>query len=100
MLAILLALYLFKLGQKSQNRVVCCASLSNLHTNLAQATTNAEIVPEDSSTNEFQVVNVPNVPRSLPSYSECEFDQNNQSNLSSTHQEPPSYEEALKLNWM
>ena len=71
-------------------------SLSNLQNNdtQGQANSNSEMVPEGSASIGQQVTNVPSVPRSLPSYSECDFDQN------STCQEPPSYEEALKLNWV
>ena len=99
---------------KSQNQVVPVVSFSNnvIH---VQATTNSEIDPEGSSSNHQEIRNVsnvqsisnvpsvsnipsvPNVPRSLPSYSECEFDQHNQNNLSSTNQEPPSYDDALKV---
>ena len=99
-LAIIFFVWLLMSGQKSQNQVVCVVSLSNLQNNFLQAEvrTNAEIVPEDS--NYHQVSNVRTVARSLPSYSECEFNQNNQSEFCSTNQEPPSFEEALKLNWI
>ena len=99
---------------KSQNQIIPVVSFSNnvIH---VQATTNSEIDPEGSSSNHQEIRNVsnvqsisnvpsvsnipsvPNVPRSLPSYSECEFDQHNQNNLSSTNQEPPSYDDALKV---
>ena len=82
--------------RKSKNQVVCVVSLSNLQNNdtQAQATTISDTVPEASTSIRQEVTNVPSVPRSLPSYSECDFDQN------ATCQEPPSYEEALKLNWV
>ena len=82
--------------RKSKNQVVCVVSLSNLQNSdtQAQATSYLDTVPEASTSIRQEVTNVPSVPRSLPSYSECDFDQN------STCQEPPSYEEALKLNWV
>ena len=96
---------------KSQNQVVPVVSFSNNVIHI-QATTNSEIAAEGSSSNHQEIRNVPNVrsfpnvlsvpnipsvpnaPRSLPSYSECEFDQHN---LSSNNQEPPSYNDALKV---
>ena len=95
-IGILLSVCILQAIRKSQNQVVCVMSLSNLQNNdtQAQANSNSEMVPESSGSIHQQVTNVPSVPRSLPSYSECNFDQN------STCQEPPSYEEALKLNWV
>ena len=73
--------------------------MSNLVNNVkrAQNATSSDSTPESSSSIHQEVNHVPSVPKSLPSYSECEF---NQSFHSSTHQEPPSYEEAVKLNWI
>ena len=101
--AIILFVWLLISGQKTQNQVVCVVSLSNLQNNVVQAEvrTNAAITLEDSSNSILrQASNVRTVARSLPSYSECEFNQNNPSEVSSTNQEPPSFEEALKLNWI
>ena len=80
-IAIVLTICLLKVGLKSQN-------------NIAQV----ETIPEDSSSHHHQGFFVPNIPRSLPSYSECEFKHDFHSNLNSTNLEPPTYEEAQKLN--
>ena len=121
MLVIVLSVALAKLVLKSQNQVVSVVSFSNLQgdiTHHVQASRNSEISPEDSGSNHQQIRNVPsvpnvpslpnvpnvpsvpNIPRSLPTYSECEFDPHNQSNLNSTNTEPPPYDEAVKLNWI
>ena len=97
--AIALPLCLLRLVDKSQNQTVCVITMSNLvnNVNQAQDRTNTDSTPEVSSSVPQEFNHVPSVPKSLPSYSECEF---NQSFHSSTHQEPPSYEEAVKLNWI
>ena len=117
MLVIVLSAALAKLVLKSQNQVVSVVSFSNLQGDIThvQVTTNSEMAQEGSGSNHQQIGNmpivpnvpsvpnvpiVPNIPRSLPTYSECEFDQHNQSNLTSTNTEPPPYDEALKLNWI
>ena len=95
-IGIFLSACILRAIQKSKNQVVCVVSLSNLRNNdtQAQANSNSEPFPEGSTSIHQEVTNIPSVPRSLPSYSECDFDQD------STCQEPPSYEEALKLNWV
>ena len=95
-IGIFLSACILRAIRKSKNQVVCVVSLSNLQNNdtQAQATTISDTVPEASTSIRQEVTNVPSVPRSLPSYSECDFDQN------STCREPPSYEEAVKLNWV
>ena len=96
--AIALPLCLLRLVDKSQNQTVCVITMSNLVNNVNRAEDAcSDLTPEVSSSIRQEFNHVPSVPKSLPSYSECEF---NQSFHSSTHQEPPSYEEAVKLNWI
>ena len=79
-IAIVLTICLLKAGLKSQNIV-----------------SQVETIPEESSSHHHQGFFVPNIPKSLPSYSECEFRHDFQSNLNSTNNEPPTYEEAQNV---